>query len=196
MSDIHNNRAKVTLGGDEFELVASKLAERIYGDRFRNDVETLGESGVIRQERDADGNPIGEPYVVNYSGRLKLDIAISAASNIAGGEIPKQVVAAAWALAKAAKSEDAAEAVEAGAKLAAVMYNLLEATRVIALFLAPLAPNTSAEVWRRLGLGAPTDVVDIEAASAWGQLPVGNHVEVGDPLFPRLDVEAIDFEVE
>ena len=106
MSDIHNNRAKVTLGGDEFELVASKLAERIYGDRFRNDVETLGESGVIRQERDEDGNPIGEPYVVNYSGRLKLDIAISAASNIAGGEIPKQVVAAAWALAKAAGSTD------------------------------------------------------------------------------------------
>ena len=106
MSDIHNNRAKVTLGGDEFELVASKLAERIYGDRFRNDVETLGESGVIRQERDADGNPIGEPYVVNYSGRLKLDVAISSACNVSGGEIPQQVVAATWALAKAAGSTD------------------------------------------------------------------------------------------
>jgi methionyl-tRNA synthetase len=92
-----------------------------------------------------------------------------------------------WALAKDEANK---------ARLEEVMYNLLEATRVIALFLAPLAPNTSAEVWRRLGLGAPTEVVDIESASAWGQLPVGNHVEVGDPLFPRLDVDAIDFEVE
>ena len=101
-----------------------------------------------------------------------------------------------WALAKACKSEDAAEAQEAGAKLSAVMYNLLEAIRIVALFLSPLAPNTSAEVWRRLQLGAPTDVEDIEAASAWGQLPAGNAVEIGDPLFPRLDVEAIGFDVE
>ena len=127
---------------------------------------------------------------VDFTGAVAAVQKLAQAANLYVDEM------APWALAKAAKSEDAAEAVEAGAKLAAVMYNLLEATRVIALFLAPLAPNTSAEVWRRLGLGAPTDVVDIEAASAWGQLPVGNHVEVGDPLFPRLDVEAIDFEVE
>ena len=104
--DAHNNRVTVTLGGDKFELVASKLAERIYGDRFRDDVETLGESGVIRQERDRDGNPIGEPYYVTYSGRLKLDVAVSAACNVAAGDIPKQVVAATWALAKAAGSTD------------------------------------------------------------------------------------------
>lgn len=104
--DAHDNRVTVTLGGDEFELVASKLAERIYGDRFRNDVATLGTSGVIRQERDKDGNPIGEPYEVSYSGRLKLDIAVSSAANVAGGEIPRQVVAATWALAKAAGSTD------------------------------------------------------------------------------------------
>ena len=81
-------------------------------------------------------------------------------------------------------------------KLAAVMYNLLEATRVIALFMAPFAPNTSAEVYRRLGLGDITAVTDIEAASKWGQLPAGNAVEVGDPLFPRLDVDEIDFTIE
>ena len=52
--------------------------------------------------------------------------------------------------------------------------------------MAPFMPNTSGEVFRRLGLGAVTDVVDIEAATAWGQLPAGNAVEVGEPLFPRL----------
>lgn len=106
MADVHNNRAIVTLGGDEFELVASKLAERVYGDRFRHDTDVLGTSGVMRRERDKDGNPIGEPYEVAYSGRLKLDVAVSAAANVAGGEIPKQVVAATWALAKAAGSTD------------------------------------------------------------------------------------------
>ena len=92
--------------------------------------------------------------------------------------------------------EDAEAAAEAQGKLAAVMYNLLEAIRVIALYLSPLAPNTSAEVWRRLQLGLPTDVTDIEAATAWAQLPVGNKVEVGDPLFPRLDVDELDFDAE
>ena len=106
MTDVHDNRVTVTLGGDELELVASKLAERIYGDRFRNDVETLGDSGVFRRERDRDGNPIGEPYMVAYSGRLKLDIAVSAACNVSGGDIPQQVVAATWALARAAGSTE------------------------------------------------------------------------------------------
>ncbi len=74
-------------------------------------------------------------------------------------------------------------------ELASVMYNLLEAIRVIALYMAPFAPNTSAEVFRRLGLRDIQDVHDIKAASAWGQLPAGNAIEVGDPLFPRLDVD-------
>ncbi len=76
-------------------------------------------------------------------------------------------------------------------ELAAVIYNALEAIRIIALFMAPFMPNTSAEVYRRLGLGDIDVVTDIEDASRWGQLPVGNLVEIGDPLFPRLDVDAI-----
>ena len=107
MVDTHDNRAKVSVGGVEYELVASKLAERIYGDRFRNDVSSLGKSGLLRSERDEDGNPTGETYQVSYSGKLKLDIAISAASPVGPtAEIPDQVVAATWAMAKAAGSTD------------------------------------------------------------------------------------------
>ena len=80
-------------------------------------------------------------------------------------------------------------------ELAAVMYNLLEAIRIVALYMAPFAPATSATVFERLGLGGIAEVDDIAAASAWGQLPAGNAVEVGDPLFPRLDVDNLpDFE--
>ena len=49
--------------------------------------------------------------------------------------------AAPWTLAK-----DEAKADE----LAYVMYNLLEAIRIIALYMAPFMPNTSAEVFKRL----------------------------------------------
>jgi methionyl-tRNA synthetase len=83
------------------------------------------------------------------------------------------------------------ESPEAQDRLAFVMYNLLETCRICALFFAPFAPNTSAEAFRRLGLGDLFATTDIEAASAWGQLPAGNPIEVGDPLFPRLDVDEV-----
>ena len=107
MVDAHDNRAKVSIGGVEYELVASKLAERIYGDRFRNDTSALGESGVMKSVFGEDGKPTGDAYPVTYSGRLKLDIAISASAPVGPtAEIPDQVVAAAWAMAKAAGSTE------------------------------------------------------------------------------------------
>ena len=127
---------------------------------------------------------------VDFTGAVAAVQKLAQAANLYVDEM------APWSLAKACKSDNPDEQVEAGAKLAAVMYNLLEAIRIIALYLAPLAPNTSAEVWRRLELGSPVDVTDIQAATTWAQLPVGNHVEVGDPLFPRLDVDELDFDTE
>ena len=111
--------------------------------------------------------------------------AVAAVQKLAGRVNLYVEESAPWNL---AKSEDKAD------ELAAVIYNALEAIRIIALYMAPLMPNTSAEVFRRLSLGDITAVTDIEAATAWGQLPAGNAVEIGDPLFPRLDVNAIDFE--
>ena len=89
-----------------------------------------------------------------------------------------------------AKSEETAD------ELAAVIYNALEAVRIIALFMAPFMPTTSNEVFNRMSLGDITDITDIEAASAWGQLAPGLSVETGTPLYPRLDVDAIDFSLE
>jgi len=71
-------------------------------------------------------------------------------------------------------------------RLAAVLYNALEAVRISALFTAPVMPNTSAEVWRRLGLGDITAVTDVRAAAEWGGLPEGSRVTKGDALFPRI----------
>ena len=84
-----------------------------------------------------------------------------------------------------------AKSEETQGELAFVLYNAAEACRILALFFAPFMPNTSAEVFRRLSLGAIEEVDDIKTASVWGQLPAGNDVEKGDPLFPRLDVKDI-----
>ena len=127
---------------------------------------------------------------VDFTGAVAAAQKLAQAANLYVDE------QAPWGLAKIAAGEDAQAAQEASDKLMAVMYNLLEAIRLIALFLAPLAFKTSEEVWRRLGLGKPVEVTDIESGSKWGQLSVGNAVELGDPLFPRLDVDAIDFEIE
>ncbi|MBE6470875.1 MAG: methionine--tRNA ligase [Coriobacteriaceae bacterium] len=111
--------------------------------------------------------------------------AAAAVQELAGAVNHYVEDSAPWNLAK-----DEAKADE----LAAVIYNALESIRIIALFMAPLMPNTSAEVFRRLGLGDIDEIVDIESAAAWGQLPAGNPVEIGDPLFPRLDVDAINLD--
>ncbi|MCL2137110.1 MAG: methionine--tRNA ligase [Coriobacteriia bacterium] len=107
-----------------------------------------------------------------------------------------------WALATAAADE--AEAAKAAGisledasaptvndRLAFVLYNSLEAIRVIALFYAPVMPNTSAEVWRRLQLGDINSVRDLKAKAKWGGLASGNKVTIGDPLFPRLSDDDI-----
>lgn len=92
-----------------------------------------------------------------------------------------------WALAK-----DPAKADE----LASVIYNALEACRIIAMYLWPYCPNTSSDVWKRLGLSDLNKLTDIEGQSAWGLLPAGNPVQNGDALFPRLDLDKIDLHLE
>jgi len=79
-----------------------------------------------------------------------------------------------------------AKSEETAGRLAAVIYNALEAVRIAAMFTAPVMPATSADVWHRLGLGDITSVTDIAAAAEWGQLPAGSPVSKGEPLYPRI----------
>ncbi len=88
-----------------------------------------------------------------------------------------------WNLAKEEDTRD---------RLAAVLYNALEAVRISALFCAPVMPGTSADVWRRLGLGDIHAVTGIAESAVWGGLPEGNPVVKGDALFPRIYEDARD----
>ncbi len=112
--------------------------------------------------------------------------AVAAVQELAGAANHYVEDSAPWNLAKSEETHD---------QLCAVIYNALEACRIIALYLAPFMPQTSAEAFRRLSLGDITAIDDIRSAAAWGGLPVGNAVEKGDPLFPRLDVDAVDIDL-
>jgi len=89
--------------------------------------------------------------------------------------------AAPWNLAKAEETLP---------RLHTVLYNALEAVRIAAIFTAPVMPVTSQKVFDRLGLGDVLAIDDIDAAVAWGGLPVGNPVVKGEALFQRIVEEA------
>ena len=73
-----------------------------------------------------------------------------------------------------------------GARLAAVMYNLCEAIRIISILVSPFLPHTAPKIQAQLG--APADVLSWEQADQWGLLPAGFTVQKGEIIFPRIDI--------
>ncbi|MDR0890291.1 MAG: methionine--tRNA ligase [Oscillospiraceae bacterium] len=69
------------------------------------------------------------------------------------------------------------------ARLACVMYHLLESVRVAAGLLQPFMPDASAQIAKRIG----ADALTWESICAFGALPRQAQVEVGAALFPRID---------
>lgn len=136
----------------------------------------------------AEDNPLREMAVDLYAeydacmSRVDFTGAAAAVQKLASRVNLYVEDSAPWNLAKSGETRD---------QLCAVIYNSLEAIRIIALFMAPFMPNTSAEVFRRMSLNDIAEITDIESASAWGALPAGNSIEKGDPLFPRLDLDDI-----
>ena len=72
-----------------------------------------------------------------------------------------------------------------GARLATVLYNLLETVRICGGLLAPVMPETSREILRRLGGAAG----DWQSLTQFGLLPQDAAVEQGPALFPRIDLD-------
>ena len=71
-------------------------------------------------------------------------------------------------------------------RLQAVMYNLAEALRIIAILIAPFVPVTAPKIYEQLGLGKPESFFMADAV--WGKLATGTKVQKGEPLFPRIEV--------
>lgn len=82
-----------------------------------------------------------------------------------------------------------AKSEEGRRRLGTVLYNLAESLRIAAVALSPVLTRKSAELWYQLGIDGDPAAAGWEA-TAWGGMAPGTRVRRGDPLFPRIDVEA------
>lgn len=73
------------------------------------------------------------------------------------------------------------------ARLAAVLYNLLETIRISTTLLSCFMPSTMPKVWEQIG--ADENLITYENAGKFGVLPSNVTVKKGEVLFPRLDID-------
>jgi methionyl-tRNA synthetase len=71
----------------------------------------------------------------------------------------------------------------AAGQVAGVLWNSLEAVRVVAAGLLPFMPTQAPAVLRAIGAEVPADLADL----TWGGLPTGAEVPAVQPIFPRID---------
>lgn len=70
-------------------------------------------------------------------------------------------------------------------RLGAVLYNLLEAIRIIASLLSPFMPATAQAIAKQIN----ADDISYESVKQFGVLKVGEKVSNPEPLFARIDID-------
>ena len=73
------------------------------------------------------------------------------------------------------------------ARLATVLYNLLESIRISTTLLSCFMPTTMPKVWEQIGV--EESLITYENAGKFGVLPANVAVKKGEVLFPRLDID-------
>lgn len=73
------------------------------------------------------------------------------------------------------------------ARLATVLYNLLETIRIVSTLLSNFMPTTMPKVWEQIG--ATEGDITYENAGKFGVLPADVTVHRGEIIFPRIDVD-------
>lgn len=73
------------------------------------------------------------------------------------------------------------------ARLATVLYNLLETIRITTTLLSCFMPSTMPKVWEQIG--ADESLITYENAGKFGVLPLDVTVKKGAALFPRIDAD-------
>ena len=91
-----------------------------------------------------------------------------------------------WALAKDMEAN--------GARLAYVMYNLLEAARICGVLLTPFMPESMDKLFAQIGACEGCRTWD--SAAVWGSLSDTAAVTKGENLFPRVDADQALAELE
>lgn len=73
------------------------------------------------------------------------------------------------------------------ARLASVLYNLLEVIRITTTLLSCFMPTSMPKAWAQIG--ATENLITYENAAKFGVLPANVSVHKGDALFPRIDTD-------
>jgi methionyl-tRNA synthetase len=126
-------------------------------------------------ERFADLGSIVYERVTNLQFREALD-AIWELVTALNREIEEQKP---WALHKAGL----------GDRLDAVLYDLCEGLRWLAILTYPFMPEKAGEMWHQLGLAGIPEVLWRDELQ-WGGLAANTQTEPGAALFPRIDAAA------
>ncbi len=149
-----------------------------------------GELPAVREAADIDGELAGAAAAARAEMLAKMDEfrvadavdAVMALAKRANKYIDETMP---WALAK----DDAQKA-----RLAAVLYNLLEAIRVLGVLLTPFLPATAAEIFRQMN--CPENWQTLASIEAFGTAAQEAYpapaVGKPEPLFARLDTEKME----
>lgn len=73
------------------------------------------------------------------------------------------------------------------ARLASVLYNLLETIRICSGLLAPFMPKTMPKIWEQIG--STESLAAFDTLGEFGKLPADVTVRKGEVLFPRIDAD-------
>lgn len=142
--------------------------------------------GTLPEERE-DGDPDGELIEMAQSLRDKVAPLVEQAQLAKALEEIFKVIARAnkyidetepWVLGKDEQKK---------ARLAGVLYNLLDTIRICAGLLTAFMPKTMPKVLEQIG--APANSAGFEELGRFGVLPANVTVHKGDVLFPRIDVD-------
>lgn len=79
-------------------------------------------------------------------------------------------------------------------RLDTVLHNCVEALRCASILLEPIIPNKALELRKQLGI--KNIPFDLWSAARWGETPANTKTKPGDPLFPRVDMEALQAAIE
>ena len=90
-----------------------------------------------------------------------------------------------WILAKNPEDKD---------RLGTVLYNLVEAIRIVTIMIKPAMPNIVAKVQEQIPYNFAA--AEWKEAGDWGKMPGNSMLQKGETLFPRIDMASLEIEEE
>ena len=88
-----------------------------------------------------------------------------------------------WSLAKDENKKD---------RLAVVMNHLVNGLYKIAVMVYPYMPAAAQKIWNQLGVEKLVRYAKVADITGWNLLPAGHILGNAEPIFPRLDLEALE----